>query len=80
MLDFNFDSLRLNNNLSKGTGLSWLNQYKAMINVSCSSAYLTLRVTPVRLEPAAARSRVKHSTTEPLRSPFQRSGYGIAVC
>ena len=23
---------------------------------------------PVRLEPAASRSRVKHSTTEPLRS------------
>ena len=26
-------------------------------------------VTPVRLEPAALRSRFKHSTTEPLRSP-----------
>ena len=25
-------------------------------------------VTPVRLEPAASRSRVKHSTTESLRS------------
>ena len=25
-------------------------------------------MTPVRLEPAAFRSRVKHSTTEPLRS------------
>ena len=25
-------------------------------------------VTPVRLEPAASRSRVKHSNTEPLRS------------
>ena len=25
-------------------------------------------VTPVRLEPAAVRSQVKHSTTEPLRS------------
>ena len=25
-------------------------------------------VTPVRLEPAASQSRVKHSTTEPLRS------------
>ena len=25
-------------------------------------------VTPLRLEPAALRSRVKHSTTEPLRS------------
>ena len=27
-------------------------------------------VTSVRLEPAAPRSRVKHSTTEPLRSLF----------
>ena len=27
-------------------------------------------MTPVRLEPAALRSRVKHSTTEPLRSHF----------
>ena len=25
-------------------------------------------MTPVRLEPGALRSRVKHSTTEPLRS------------
>ena len=25
-------------------------------------------MTPMRLEPAAPRSRVKHSTTEPLRS------------
>ena len=25
-------------------------------------------MTPVRLEPAAPQSRVKHSTTEPLRS------------
>ena len=28
-------------------------------------------VMPVRLEPAAPRSRVKHSTTEPLRSQFK---------
>ena len=27
-------------------------------------------VTPVRLEPAAPRSRFKHSTTEPLRSLY----------
>ena len=27
-------------------------------------------MTPVWLEPTAPRSRVKHSTTEPLRSPF----------
>ena len=33
-------------------------------------------VTPVRLEPVASGSRVKNSTTEPLRSPafyFKRS-------
>ena len=30
-------------------------------------------VTLVRLEPAAPRSRVKHSTTEPLRSLGKRS-------
>ena len=29
-------------------------------------------MTPVRLEPAALRSRVKHSTTEPLRSLIGR--------
>ena len=28
-------------------------------------------MTPVRLEPAALRSRVKHSTTEPLCSPWK---------
>ena len=28
-------------------------------------------VTPVRLKPAASRSRVKHSTTEPLRSQIE---------
>ena len=27
-------------------------------------------MTPVRLEPAASGSRVKHSATEPLHSPF----------
>ena len=35
-------------------------------------------VTPVRLELAALRSRFKHSTTEPLRSPHQ--GYHTAAC
>ena len=29
-------------------------------------------MTPVRLEPAAPRSRVKHSTTEPLRNKKSR--------
>ena len=30
-------------------------------------------MTPVRLEPATLRSRVKHSTTEPLRSRYIKS-------
>ena len=34
----------------------------------CSPAQGHNAVTPVRLEPAAPRARVKHSTTEPLRS------------
>ena len=32
-------------------------------------------MTPVRLEPAALRSRVKHSTTEPLRSLMMGNGF-----
>ena len=32
-------------------------------------------MTPVRLEPAASRSRVKDSTTEPLRSLFESRIY-----
>ena len=59
---FLFDSLRLINNLS---GLPGLDQYYAWINVHAQGHNA---VTPVRLEPAAPRSRVKHSTTEPLRS------------
>ena len=31
-------------------------------------------MTPVRLEPATPRCRVKHSTTEPLRSLLESSG------
>ena len=38
--------------------------------MSCSKDHNT--VTPVRLEPAAFRSRVKHSTTEPFRSQCPR--------
>ena len=49
----------------KGTGLPGLNQYKARINV-LAQGHNT--VTPVRFEPAALRSRVNHSTTEPLCS------------
>ena len=32
-------------------------------------------MTPVRLEPAASRSRVKHCTTEPLRSLWTYIGF-----
>ena len=34
-------------------------------------------MTPVRLEPAALWSGVKHSTTEPLRSLFTLGLYGL---
>ena len=39
-------------------------------------------VTPVRLEPAAPRSRVKHSTTEPLRSQelSMKKFYNLGAC
>ena len=49
----------------KGMGLPELNQYEARINV-LAQGYNA--VAPVRLEPVAPLSRVKHSTTESLRS------------
>ena len=49
----------------KGMGLPGLNQYYARINVL---AHGHNAVTLVRLKPEALRSRVKHSTTEPLHS------------
>ena len=55
----------------KGTGLPGLNQYKARINVHAQGHNA---VMPVRLEPAAPLSRVKHSTTEPLRSKMRLDG------
>ena len=48
-----------------GTGLPWLNQYQARINVSCER---TQSSDAGEVEPAALQSRVKHSTIEPLRS------------
>ena len=48
-----------------GMGLPWLNQYLAKINV-LAQGYNA--VTLVRLEPMAPRSKVKHSTTDPLCS------------
>ena len=37
-------------------------------------------MTPVRLEPVALRSRVKHSTTEPPRSHLFPYKYGFYIC
>ena len=37
-------------------------------------------LTPVRLEPAALRSRVKHSTTEPLRSLLLTMCAWVSTC
>ena len=36
-------------------------------------------MTPVRLEPTALRSRVKHSTTEPLRSLITAEAVVIVI-
>ena len=36
-------------------------------------------MTPVRLEPVASRSRVKHSTTEPLSSHYHNGSIKITV-
>ena len=49
----------------KGTGLPGLNQYYGRINVLAQGHKTEM---PVRHEPTALRSRVKHSTTELLRS------------
>ena len=65
--------LRPINNLSVKQGLPGLNQYSARINVSCSRTKNA--ATPVRLKPAAPQSRVKHSTTDPLR--FRLNGLNI---
>ena len=61
-----FDSLRPINNLSVIKGRVFLGRTSTKLGSMClAQGHNT--VTPVRLEPAAPRSRVKHSTTEPLR-------------
>ena len=55
-------------------GFPGLKQYKAWINVLAQGHNV---VMTVRLGPAASRSRVKHSTTEPLRSRCYRCNTGI---
>ena len=51
-----------------GTGLPGLNESTKLGSMCLAQGHIA--VTPVRLEPAASRSRVKHSTTEPLPSPY----------
>ena len=58
------DSLRRSHH---SLSLPGLKQYLERINVSCSRTQ-TAAVPPVRLEPVALRSRVKHSTIKSLRS------------
>ena len=62
-----FDSLRPINNLSVIKGRVFLGWTSTKLGLMCLAQGHNA-VTPVRLEPAAPRSRVKHSTTEPLRS------------
>ena len=62
-----FDSLRPINNLSFIKGRVFLGWTSTKLGLMCL-AQRHNAVAPVRLELAALRSRVKHSTTEPLRS------------
>ena len=62
-----FDSLRPTNNLSVIKGQVFLGWTSSKLGLMCL-AQGHKAVTPVRLAPAAPRSRVKHFTTEPLRA------------
>ena len=62
-----FDSLRTINNLLVKQGRVFLVEPVLSLD-KCLLLKDHNAVTPVRLEPAAPRSSVKHSTTEPLRS------------
>ena len=62
-----FDSLRPINILSIMYGRFFLGWTSTKLGLMCL-AQGHKAVTPVRLEPADLRSRVKHSTAEPLRS------------
>ena len=59
-----FGSLRSINNLSVKKGCVFLGWTSTKLGLM----FLLKDATPVRLEPAAPRSQVKHSTTEPLHS------------
>ena len=70
-----FDSLlRPINNLSVIKGRVFLGLTSTKLGFMCL-AQGHKAVTPMMLEPAARRSRVKHSTTEPLRSSTYLLGY-----
>ena len=68
--DIWYDSLCPINNLSVIKGQFFLGWTSTKLWLMCF-AQRHKAVTPVRLEPAAPQSRVKHSTTEPLRSHEQ---------
>ena len=62
-----FDSLRPINNRSALKGWVFQGWTSTKLGLMCLAQGHNA-VTPVRLEPTAPRSQVKHSTTEPLRS------------
>ena len=66
-----FDSLCPINNLSVIKGLVFLGWTSTKLGLMCLAQGHNA-VTPVRLEPANPLLRVKHSTTEPLRSLSNR--------
>ena len=64
-----FDSLRPINNLSVIKGQVFMGLTSTMLGLMCLAQGHNV-VTPVRLKPAAPRSRVQHSTTEPPTRPI----------
>ena len=62
-----FDSLRPINNPSDRTGRVFLSWTSTKLGLMCLARGHSA-LTPVRLQPAAPRSRVKHSTTDQMRS------------
>ena len=62
-----FDSLDPINNLSVMLGQVFLGWTSSKLGLMCLAQGHNAAM-PVRLEPMAPRSPVKHSTTEPLRS------------
>ena len=69
LLIYLFDSLRRINNLSVIEGRVFLGRTSSKLELMCLAQGHNA-VTQVRLEPPVPRSRIKHSTTETLRSSF----------